>query len=34
MIPICIKQHVSKFEAQFMTKLNNTEVKFKKGVIY
>ena len=34
MILICIKQHLMKFEAQFIKKLNKTEVKLKKGVTF
>ena len=34
MMVICIKQHLSNFEAQFMTKLNNTEAELKNSVAY
>ena len=31
---ICIKQHLSNFEVQFMKKLSNTEAQLKKSVAY
>ena len=34
MMVICIKQHLSKFEAQFLKKISNTEVELKKSVAY
>ena len=34
MMPIRIKQHLSKFEAQFMIKLSSTEPELKKSVAY
>ena len=30
---ICIKQHLSKFEAQFMKKLSKTEAELKKALL-
>ena len=30
---ICIKQHLSTFEAQFMKKLTNTEAELKKALV-
>ena len=33
MMLICIKQHLSKFEAQFMKKLSNNEVELKKALL-
>ena len=34
MMVICIKQHLSNFEVQFMKKLSNTEAQLKKSVAY
>ena len=34
MMPICIKQHLSDTEAQFMKKLSNTEAELKKSVTH
>ena len=34
MVLICIKKHLSKFEAQFIKKLSNTEAEVKKNVAY
>ena len=31
---VCIKQHLSNIEAQFMVKLSNTEAELKKSVVY
>ena len=33
MMVVCIKQHLSKFEAQFMKTLNNTEAELKKALL-
>ena len=33
MMIVCIKQHLSKFEAQFMKTLNNTEAELKKALL-
>ena len=33
MMIICIKQHLSKFEAQFMKKLSNTKGELKKVLL-
>ena len=34
MMLVCIKQHLTKFEAQFMRKLSKTKTELKKSVAY
>ena len=33
-MPVCNKQHLTTFEAQFIKKLSNTEAELKKSVAY